>query len=115
MAGLALNLLLFLVLGAVYFGTLAVAFAGLLRLEQSEESLRRAFFPMHRRLSLPGELLSQRVRLFRVDAKDEQTGLHRVYSVEARHAGAAQMKTRQWGLHVGRIAEQPASQSTTDH
>lgn len=115
MAGLALNILLLLVLGAVYFGTLAIACAGLMRLELSEQALRRALCPMHRRLSLPGELLSQRERMFRVDATDERTGLPRVYSVEARHAGAAQMKTRQWGLHVGRIAEQPAAQPTTDN
>lgn len=105
MAEAAFNLLLVCLIGVIVFGTLAVAAAGIVRVETQAESLRRAAAARTRGANLPGELLAGRVRLYRIEARDQCTGLRRAYSVEAKHVGAAQMKARQWGVQVGRIDE----------
>ncbi len=49
------------------------------------------------RVNLPGRLLRERQRLFRVECVDARTGLTRAYAVAAKHAGAAEMKAHLWG------------------
>lgn len=58
------------------------------------------------RTDLPARLLRQRLRPFRVEATDEH-GQRRVYEVNAKHLGAAQMKARAWGTNPRRIVELP--------
>lgn len=52
------------------------------------------------RVNLPGRLLQERQRLFRVECVDARTGLPRAYAVAAKHAGAAEMKAHLWGEHT---------------
>ena len=63
--------------------------------------------PTPRRESLPARLLLARLRPYRVEADDPQTGLRRVFSFHAKHPGIVLTKARTWGLTVTRIDELP--------
>ena len=55
-------------------------------------------------VNLPGLLLKQRQRLFRVDCVDRRTGLRRSYAIVAKHAGAAEMKAHLWGEQTSGVS-----------
>ena len=57
--------------------------------------------------NLPARLLAVRLRPFRVEADDPQTGLHRVFAFHAKHPGIVLTKARTWGLTVTKIDELP--------
>ncbi len=116
MLELALNLLLACLLLLAPLITLALAAAGLLRLERHENALRWGGLGRRALPNLPGVLLSGQMKAYCVHGRDEQSGLVRVYTVQAKHAGAAQMKAQGWGLLIGRISEQPPGnrQTTTN-
>ena len=63
--------------------------------------------PRPRRESLPTRLLAARLRPFRVEATDLQTGLPRVFEFRAKHPGIVLTKAWTWGLDVTRIDELP--------
>lgn len=60
--------------------------------------------------NLPGRLLRERQHLFRLDCVEANTGQKRVYTILAKHAGAATMKARAWGERLRSIE----SLETTD-
>ncbi len=60
------------------------------------------YFPFVRPLvrNLPGDLLDERLHMYRVDGLEGESNLPRCYLVDAKHAGAALAKARGWGLKV---------------
>ncbi len=82
--------------------TLLLGLRLLLGLSWHDGSLARLF--PHRRANLPGVLLAERDRLFRV-AGNDRLGLARSYLVKAPHAGAVRMKASRWEIRVSRIDE----------
>ena len=59
--------------------------------------------PVKRVENLPARLLSDQLRLFCVEAEDLETGQRRVFTVDAKHVGAAQTKAWRWGFKVRHV------------
>ena len=90
---------------------LGVAFAGMwLWLgEKLENVFRQEPARKADGVNLPEQLLSTRRRPFRVETHEGT--LERVYLIPAKHAGAATMKARRWGVKVERVTEVRAVES----
>lgn len=105
MAGLALNLVLLGLLLRAIAATWGLGVALAARLNQAEEGRWRAAMPGTELFNLPGALLHQRQRPFRLECIDTTSGQPRVYTVLAKHTGAATMKAYAWGEHLRAVAE----------
>ena len=109
MAGLALNLLLLGLLLSAAAATWGLGAALAARLNRMEEARWRAALPGGELFNLPGELLHQRQRPFRLECIDTASGQPRAYTVLAKHTGAATMKAYAWGEHLRAVEELPTS------
>ena len=65
--------------------------------------------------NLPGRLLHERQRPFRLDCIESGSGQRRAYTILAKHSGAATMKARAWGETLRAVHElDRPEQPTTD-
>jgi hypothetical protein len=111
MAGLALNLLLLCLLLSAAAAAWGLGAALAVRLSRAEEARWRAALPGGELFNLPGELLHQRQRPFRLECIDTASGQPRAYTVLAKHTGAATMKAYAWGEHLRTVEELPTNTS----